>query len=126
MASTPHDPGAALAPGAPSLGDDFVSRVLDVVGTIPPGRVMTYGDVAAAFGSRAARAVGQTMAYYGADVPWWRVVRSSGHPAVNHEPRALEYYRAESTPLKWSASGVFRVDLAAARFDPNGTDEPQA
>jgi len=38
--------------------DDFVSRVLDVVAAIPPGHVMAYGEVAAAIGSRAARAVG--------------------------------------------------------------------
>ncbi len=98
--------------------EDFVSRVLAVVESIPSGKVMAYGDVAAAIGSRAARAVGQTMAYYGADVPWWRVVRASGHPPRDHEHRALEYYRAESTPLLWSASGVFRVDLAAARHTP--------
>ena len=98
--------------------EDFVSRVLAVVEEIPAGRVMSYGDVAAAIGSRAARGVGQVMAYYGSDVPWWRVVRASGHPAMNHESRALEYYRAESTPLKWSASGVFRVDLDNARWSP--------
>ncbi|MDP3209703.1 MAG: MGMT family protein [Rhodoglobus sp.] len=99
--------------GGPS--QDFVSRVLEVVGSIPPGRVMAYGDVAAAIGSRAARAVGQVMAHYGSDVPWWRVVRASGHPAVNHEARALEYFRAEGTPLSVSASGSWRVNLAAAR-----------
>jgi alkylated DNA nucleotide flippase Atl1 len=98
--------------------DDFVSRVLSVVEDIPSGRAMSYGDVAAAIGSRAARGVGQVMAYYGSDVPWWRVVRSSGHPALNHESKALQYYRAEATPLKWSASGVFRVDLARARWTP--------
>jgi len=99
-------------------GADFISRVLDVVASIPPGRVMTYGDVAAALGSRAARAVGQVMSHYGSDVPWWRVVRSSGHPAIDHEARALEYFRAEGTPLKWSRDGVHRVDLAVARYDP--------
>jgi alkylated DNA nucleotide flippase Atl1 len=98
--------------------DDFVTRALSVVEAIPPGHVMTYGDVAAALGSRAARAVGQAMAYYGGDVPWWRVVRASGHPAIDHEARALEYYRAESTPLRWSAGGAFRVDLALARHTP--------
>jgi len=91
--------------------------VLEVVASIPEGMVMSYGDVAAAIGSRAARGVGQVMAYYGADVPWWRVVRASGHPAVDHESRALEHYRAERTPLRW-ASGVFRVDLARARYTP--------
>lgn len=99
--------------------DDFVSRVLDVVAAIPPGRVMTYGDVAAAIGSRASRGVGQVMAYYGADVPWWRVVRASGHAAPDREARALERFRAEGTPLRWSRDGaVFRVDLDAARFTP--------
>ncbi|GAB3607686.1 hypothetical protein GCM10027413_30950 [Conyzicola nivalis] len=99
---------------AQTLGDDFVSRVLEVVESIPEGRVMTYGDVAAAIGSRAARAVGTVMSHYGSDVAWWRVIRASGHPPVDHESRALEYYRAESTPVKWS-NGVFRVDLAKAR-----------
>lgn len=100
---------------APS--DDFVSRVLEVVVDIPAGRVMSYGDVAAAIGSRAARAVGSVMAHYGGDVPWWRVVRASGHPPIDHESRALEYYRAESTPLLWSRE-VYRVDLSAARHRP--------
>ncbi|MCU1471628.1 MAG: DNA-binding protein [Glaciihabitans sp.] len=101
-----------------SRPEDFVSRVLEVVESIPEGKVMSYGDVAAAIGSRAARGVGQVMAYYGGDVPWWRVVRASGHPAADHEARALEYFRAESTPLRWSAGGVFRVDLANARWTP--------
>jgi len=105
-------------PGKTGPGEDFVSRVLEVVESIPAGKVMSYGDVAAAIGSRAARGVGQVMAYYGAEVPWWRVVRASGHPAADHESRALEHFRAESTPLKWTASGVFRVDLARARHTP--------
>lgn len=103
-------------PRGPS--DDFVGAVLEVVAAIPAGRVMTYGDVAAALGSRAARAVGQVMAYYGSEVPWWRVVRVSGHPAIDHEARALEYFRAEATPLKWSRDGVYRVDLPLARHTP--------
>ena len=79
---------------------------------------MAYGEVAAAMGSRAARAVGTVMAHYGSDVPWWRVVRASGHPPIDHEARALEHYRTEGTPLKWSRDGVYRVDLAAARWAP--------
>ena len=89
-----------------------------MVGDIPPGKVMAYSDVAAAIGSRAARAVGTVMSHYGTDEPWWRVVRASGHPLIDHETRALEYYRAEGTPLKWSASGIYRVDITAARHTP--------
>ena len=105
-------------PSVPGPGEEFVARVLEVVESIPEGRVMSYGDVAAAIGSRAARGVGQVMAYYGGDVPWWRVVRASGHPVIDHEARALEYFRAESTPLKWAAGGGFRVDMARARHTP--------
>ena len=89
-----------------------------MVDSIPPGSVMTYGDVAAAIGSRAARAVGQVMSHYGSDAPWWRVVRAGGHPAIHKEQRALEHYRAEGTPLTWSRDGMFRVNLAAARYTP--------
>jgi alkylated DNA nucleotide flippase Atl1 len=105
-------------PASVAQQEDFVSRALAVVESIPPGRVMTYGDVAAAIGSRAARGVGQVMAYYGADVAWWRVVRASGHPAADLEQRALEHFRAEGTPLKRSSTGMFRVDLLAARWTP--------
>lgn len=98
---------------------EFAERVLDVVAGIPEGRVMAYGEVAAAIGSRAPRAVGAVMAAYGGDVPWWRVVRASGHPAAGHEARALEHYRAEGTPLLWTADrSTFHVDLRAARHIP--------
>jgi alkylated DNA nucleotide flippase Atl1 len=101
-----------------SPGEDFASRVLAVVESIPPSKVMSYGDVAAAIGSRAPRAVGQVMAYYGSDVPWWRVIRSDGHPPLCHDEAALQFYRSEATPLIWSASGSFRVNLALARHRP--------
>ncbi|SOE60552.1 O(6)-alkylguanine repair protein YbaZ [Salinibacterium xinjiangense] len=107
-----------MTPGPVTNTDDFVSRALEVVESIPPGFVMTYGDVAAAMGSRAARAVGRVMSHYGSDAAWWRVVRASGHPAIHHEHQALEHFRAEGTPLRWSRDGVFRVNLAAARYTP--------
>jgi len=102
----------------PAPSDDFVSRVLAVVESIPPGHVMTYGEVAATVGSRAARAVGTVMARYGSEVAWWRVIRSGGHPPLNHEDRALVHYEAESTPLKWMPDGGYRVNLRLARYHP--------
>ncbi len=79
---------------------------------------MTYGDVAAAIGSRAARAVGSVMTHYGSELPWWRVIRASGHPALDHEAAALEHFRAEGTPLSRAASGSYRVRLDLARYTP--------
>ena len=59
---------------------DFSRRVLSVVRRIPPGRVATYGDVAAFAGRpRAARAVGNIMRGCSrADVPCHRVVAAGG------------------------------------------------
>ena len=104
-----------------SVPDDFVSRVLDVVDSIPPGRVMTYGGVAAELGSRAARAVGQVMARYGSDVSWWRVIRAGGHPPLCHDAEALAHYLDENTPLLHSgvADAAYRIDYAAARWSPS-------
>ncbi|EAR24996.1 DNA-binding protein [marine actinobacterium PHSC20C1] len=101
-----------------NLNDDFVSRVLAVVDAIPAGHVMTYGEVAATIGSRAARAVGTVMARYGSEVAWWRVVRSGGHPPIAHEERALIRYEAESTPLSWMPDGSYRVNYRLARHLP--------
>jgi O-6-methylguanine DNA methyltransferase len=58
----------------------FAARVLSAVRRIPPGRVATYGDVAAMAGRpRAARAVGNIMRGCGRpDVPCHRVVAAAG------------------------------------------------
>lgn len=92
---------------------DFTEAVYAVVESIPPGRVMTYGDVAAAIGSRAARGVGQVMAWSGDSLPWWRVVRASGEPPQCHEAEARTHYAEEGTPMRGA-----RVDLRQARHLP--------
>lgn len=58
----------------------FSRRVLSVVRRIPPGRVATYGDVAAMAGRpRAARAVGNIMRECRRpDVPCHRVIAAGG------------------------------------------------
>lgn len=59
---------------------EFAARVLAVVQRIPPGRVATYGDVAAIAGKpRACRAVGNIMRdCRRADVPCHRVIAAGG------------------------------------------------
>ena len=105
-ASASSDPGR-LTP------DDFVEAVLDVAASIPPGRVMSYGQVAATLGSRSARGVGRVMAHYGSEVPWWRVVRAGGLPPSGHDDEALEHYRAEATPMAARADGGYRLTASA-------------
>jgi O-6-methylguanine DNA methyltransferase len=69
---------AARAPRKPA--QPFASRVLSVVRRIPPGRVASYGEVAALAGRpRAARAVGNIMRTCArSDVPCHRVIAAGG------------------------------------------------
>jgi O-6-methylguanine DNA methyltransferase len=62
------------------IKDQFTVRVLSIVRRIPPGRVATYGDVAALAGRpRAARAVGNIMRGCNRpDVPCHRVIAAGG------------------------------------------------
>ncbi|MCZ7458113.1 MGMT family protein [Streptomyces sp. WMMC940] len=100
---------------------EYAERVLDVAEHIPPGRVMTYGDVAEWLGEGGPRQVGRVMALYGGSVPWWRVVRSDGALLAGHELRALRHYRAEGTPLRQAPPGAEghlpRLDIRRARWD---------
>lgn len=97
------------------LPTEFGEQVLDLVAQIPPGRVMTYGDVAMALGAGGPRAVGSALARWGAGVPWHRVLQASGHPPKGHEKEAKRRYKSEKTPLRPNGE---QVDLATARWSP--------
>ena len=45
------------------------------------------------------------------------MVRASGHSAIDHEDRALEYFLAEGTPLVHTPGG-YRIAMARARYQP--------
>ena len=74
-----HGPRRVVGPG-------FHDQVYALVRTIPAGRLATYGDIAAALGLRnVARHVGFALAALPpdrADVPWHRVVNSTGRLSV--------------------------------------------
>ena len=86
-----------------AVTDADVERVRALVATIPAGKVATYGDIASAAGLSSARIVGWIMRTDSADLPWHRVIRSSGRPAPHLATRQLELLRAE---------GVLAVDGA--------------
>jgi len=63
----------------------FTERVIRILKRVPPGHVVTYGQVAAAAGSpRAARQVVRILHSMSAayDLPWHRVVNAQGAIAV--------------------------------------------
>jgi alkylated DNA nucleotide flippase Atl1 len=97
-------PGATVTGAGP---DGYAARVLDVVDSIGPGRVMSYGDVAEYLGEGGPRQVGRVMALWGGGVAWWRVVHADG---------ALARYESEQTPLRRTGEGPPRVDMKLARW----------
>ncbi len=64
---------------------NFREKVIEAVKEIPKGRVVSYGQVAAACGSpRAARQVGWMLRTLDGDsrVPWWRVINNLGYISI--------------------------------------------
>jgi len=97
---------------------DFAGKVLDVAEAIPPGRVMSYGDIAEYLGEGGPRQVGRVMALWGGGVAWWRVIHADGSLLQGHEQTALARYREEGTPMRPGAhGGPARVDIRRARWD---------
>ena len=82
---------------------DFADRVRDVVRSLPPGDVVTYGEVAAMAGKPgAARGVGAVLA--GSDdrghgLPWWRVVNAAGRLVPGHEAEHARRLRGEGVDV---------------------------
>ena len=95
------------------LPTPFAEAVLDLIDRIPPGRVMTYGDIAEYLGTGGPRTVGTVLSRYGGGVPWWRVIRADGSLLPGYEQKALAHYRAEGTPMNRAGN---RVDMARARW----------
>jgi len=111
---------AARRAAEPAEREALVEQVLDLVESIPPGRVTTYGLLADLVGYGGPRWVGAVMARYGGAVPWWRVVRADGTLPVSHRRCALSRYRAEATPLRHDPDGVvLGVDMRSASWSPH-------
>jgi methylated-DNA-protein-cysteine methyltransferase-like protein len=89
-------------------------HIYRVVRRIPPGRVATYGQIAALAGiPRQARQVGYALFALprGSDVPWQRVINARGEVSARSTPGCEELQRAalESEGVVFDARG--RVDL---------------
>jgi methylated-DNA-protein-cysteine methyltransferase-like protein len=106
----------------------FRDQVYQIVRTIPPGRVMTYGQIAGlipppqgivltGYVRVRARWVGYAMARCPEDVPWHRVVNSQGgiSPRPGHGPHVQRILLEEEGVI---LRGNGRLDLAVYRWDP--------
>jgi methylated-DNA-protein-cysteine methyltransferase-like protein len=102
---------------------NFYEKVYKVVRCIPPGKVSSYGRIAAMLGHpNAARAVGYALSalrnpnegdYTSANVPWQRVVNSQGRISIRHREqtanRQAKILRTEG--VKVDENG--RIDLTS-------------
>ncbi|MGQ4809909.1 DNA base-flipping protein [Candidatus Entotheonellaceae bacterium PAL068K] len=103
------------------MPENFYQQVYALVRQIPPGTVVTYGQVAALLGSpRAARAVGYALRYLadGADVPWHRVINYRGQISRRYPPEGPRVQRLllEDEGVRFDAEG--RVDFSVYRWQP--------
>ena len=112
-------PCAESATTPDSAQGGLLRRIAAVVAAIPPGRVATYGQVAAQAGNRrAARQVAWALrAYAGRGLPWHRVIGAGGAIRL---PQGGGLERQRSLLL---AEGVAvapdgRLDLAACQWRP--------
>lgn len=129
ISPTTGSPATSPAPASPAPTDPgrmdheaYVEAVLSLVEQIPIGQVSTYGDLAEMVGRGGPRGVGKVMSLYGGAVPWWRVIRASGHPPAHKEAYALGLLRAEGVALHGSI-----VDLRRARWHgPDPSDNLSA
>ena len=89
------------------MNNNFFSRVYELVAHIPPGKVMTYGQISAILGDCSARYVGYAMAGSPAGLPCHRVINRNGEMAPG-----LIFGGPECQRARLAAEGVV--------FAPNG------
>lgn len=97
------------------MDEERVEQVLQVVEQIPPGRVATYGDIAAVVGE-SPRWVGRVMAEYGSNVAWWRVVNVKGQ-VPGHDISVKVRWKAEKMLDEEGKLEMRRVRLALSNLN---------
>lgn len=109
----------ARAPEPTSTQAAFQARVGEVVRSIPPGRVASYGQVAALAGMpRGARHVGRALRLARAPMPWHRVITAAGRSAF---PPGSVACREQLARLREEGVAVVsgRIDMRRFRWRPN-------
>lgn len=98
------------------MDEVVVERVLRAVELVPPGRVVSYGDLGALVGI-SPRHVGVVMRLYGSNVAWWRVTNASGEHVEHLRETAFARWAGEGIAVKADGLGCriadHRADLDA-------------
>lgn len=76
-------------------------RIIDVLMSLEEGEVTTYGDVAEVAGyPKMSRLVGRIVGHTEVDIPWWRVVNSTGHLRSSNPKMQAEILASEDVLVK--------------------------
>jgi methylated-DNA-protein-cysteine methyltransferase-like protein len=103
----------------------FRERVEAVVAQIPPGRVMTYGQLAALCGNaRAARIVGGVAHFGDPNLPWQRVVNKQGGLAAGY-PGGRRGHKAHLEQEGVPVSPDYKVSVRELLWWPPGSGPAQ-
>ena len=78
---------------------ETAERVREIILAIPPGRTLSYGEVAARAGVPSARQVGRLLSEDGQDLPWHRVHRADGGFAPHLADEQAARLRAEGVTV---------------------------
>jgi methylated-DNA-protein-cysteine methyltransferase-like protein len=103
----------------------FTRSVYAVVSAIPSGSVSSYGTVAAIVGHpRAPRAVGGALSALPEElnVPWWRVISTSGKISTSpiHHTAQIQRAMLEDEGVKFTEGG--RIDWDRYEWNPDEAD----
>lgn len=103
--------------------ENFYDAVYAFIRTVPPGKVVTYGQVAVELGApMAARAVGYALSSLRGqsnEIPWWRVINAGGQISLKGRGTAADLQRhlLEDEGVRFSLEG--RVDFHEFRWFPH-------
>ena len=104
---------------------NFRDRVEAIVSQIPPGRVMTYGQLAALCGNaRAARIVGGIAHFGDPALPWQRVVNKQGGLASGY-PGGRQGHSVCLEAEGIRVGDDYRVDVHSLLWWPPGATPSQ-
>jgi len=103
---------------------NFFQEVYRLLALIPPGRVVTYGDLATLAGKPgAARAAGWALQACPEGLPWYRVVNAQGRPSVTArtpDGKLLQRVLLEEEGVAFDESG--RLDLDRYTWEGPGRE----
>ncbi len=98
----PADPAAEVARHRmDGPAPDLERAVAAVLGSLEPGDVVAYGEVADEAGwPGRSRAVGRVLSTSGGAFPWWRVVNAAGRLVPGHEEEQARRLRTEGVEVR--------------------------